>query len=508
MLAHPWTRESGINQLSCIRFLSKVLFDLETQFLLDDPMPTHKRPPRSILRRRQNLVADVEALLAGLLVIVLGYFSSIHYAGNFRLLDLLSLIGLLAAMTVSYDALGVYRRSAGLSRKIFNLLQAWALSFAIVVLVAFAMGVLNYYTRIHIGVFFVAGFVGQLVLHVGLEIFQRRRLRFTPKKASLIVGEGWLADYLSDRINANPWVTEKVVGSVPLHSEGNNSAEDHALRLPVLGTIEDIDTILDAHDIKTVYILTALDASLIMRQLYFKLLDRSINIHWVPNIFALSLINLNVKELAGVPIITLSESPMSGRALFAKSIADKMIAILVLLLVSPILILAAIAITIDSQGPVFFFQERTGWDGKVFPIWKFRTMYAHTPKGGIIQQAARDDPRVTRVGRFLRRTSIDELPQLFNVLGGSMSLVGPRPHAVQHNDLYSRKIDAYLARHRIKPGITGLAQVRGFRGETKDLRLMEERVRSDIEYINNWSLLLDLSILIRTALIIFDSRAY
>jgi lipopolysaccharide/colanic/teichoic acid biosynthesis glycosyltransferase len=132
----------------------------------------------------------------------------------------------------------------------------------------------------------------------------------------------------------------------------------------------------------------------------------------------------------------------------------------------------------------------------------------HPVESGVVKQATKDDPRVTEVGRFIRRTSIDELPQLMNVIVGDMSLVGPRPHAVQHNDFYSRKINAYLARHRIKPGITGLAQVRGFRGETEDLDLMAERVTSDIEYINNWSLALDLSILFRTAFTLFDDRAY
>jgi putative colanic acid biosynthesis UDP-glucose lipid carrier transferase len=135
-------------------------------------------------------------------------------------------------------------------------------------------------------------------------------------------------------------------------------------------------------------------------------------------------------------------------------------------------------------------------------------MYIHQPEAGSVTQATVDDPRVTRVGRFLRRSSIDELPQLFNVLLGDMSLVGPRPHATEHDDLYSKQIRTYLARHRIKPGITGLAQVNGFRGETKELKLMEERVERDIEYINNWSLSLDLLILIRTLFALFGARAY
>jgi len=471
-------------------------------------MLTHKPPSRSILRRRQSLSADIEAALGGSSVIVLGYFLSVHYAGEFRLFDLLMLISLLAAMIFSYDALGVYRRHSDLPSKTLLLARAWVLSFAIVLMVFYATGIIYDFGRDHIGMFFVSGFLVQLALQVSIELFQRKRLDSIVKDAAIIVGDGWLVDYIYDRINANPWIPETVVGAVNVRPEGGDDRGDSVTQVPVLGHLDDIDSIVESRRIKTVYIVTALDASSVMERLYFALLDRSVNIHWVPNVFALSLINLNVKELAGIPVITLSESPLSGRALLLKNIEDKLIASLALLLLSPIMLIAAIAIKHESRGPVFFLQERTGWDGKVFSIWKFRSMYTNVPEDGVIKQAIIDDPRVTRVGRVLRRTSIDELPQLFNVLLGNMSLVGPRPHAIQHNDLYSRKINAYLARHRIKPGITGLAQVRGFRGETHELRLMVERVKHDIEYINNWSLLLDLSILFRTIFSLFGSKAY
>jgi putative colanic acid biosynthesis UDP-glucose lipid carrier transferase len=149
-----------------------------------------------------------------------------------------------------------------------------------------------------------------------------------------------------------------------------------------------------------------------------------------------------------------------------------------------------------------------GWGGKIFSIWKFRSMVVHQVDSGVLKQAQKNDPRVTRVGAFIRRTSLDELPQLFNVLTGDMSLVGPRPHAIQHDQEYSRRIDDYFARHNIKPGITGLAQVRGFRGETKDDEQMIQRVESDIEYINNWSLWLDLTILVRTFSVLTGKNAY
>lgn len=195
-------------------------------------------------------------------------------------------------------------------------------------------------------------------------------------------------------------------------------------------------------------------------------------------------------------------------SLFLKNLEDRVLAALILLLASPLLLAVALAIKLDSRGPVFFRQERTGWTGEAFRIWKFRSMHVHQPEQGVIRQARCNDPRLTRVGAFIRRTSLDELPQLFNVLTGEMSLVGPRPHALQHDTLYSQDIVDYFARHNIKPGMTGLAQVRGFRGETKDIEQMIQRVDSDIEYINNWSLWLDFVILVRTLNAFTGKQAY
>jgi putative colanic acid biosynthesis UDP-glucose lipid carrier transferase len=241
---------------------------------------------------------------------------------------------------------------------------------------------------------------------------------------------------------------------------------------------------------------------------YFKLLDKHVAVHWVPDIFSLRLINHSVREIAGMPVLTLSETPLTGTSLLAKSIEDLLLSAVILVAISPLLMIIALLIKLDSPGPVFFRQERMGWNGKTFKIWKFRTMYVHQPEGGVIKQAERGDPRITRVGAILRRSSLDELPQILNVLVGEMSLVGPRPHAVQHDVEYAQRIAAYFSRHNIKPGITGLAQVRGYRGETREIGQMMRRVESDIEYINNWSVWLDLSILLRTATVFSGKNAY
>jgi putative colanic acid biosynthesis UDP-glucose lipid carrier transferase len=245
-----------------------------------------------------------------------------------------------------------------------------------------------------------------------------------------------------------------------------------------------------------------------IEEVYFNLLDRNVNVHWVPNIFALRLINHSIGDIAGLPLLTLSETPLIGTRRLVKELEDKVLGGVLLLLLAVPMLLIALAIRLDTPGPVFFRQTRTGWDGRAFRIWKFRSMVVQDAPAGPIRQATRDDPRVTRVGRVLRRLSLDELPQLFNVLAGEMSLVGPRPHEVKQNLEYSHKVTAYLARHRIKPGMTGLAQVRGYRGETSDLREMTRRVESDIEYINTWTLWLDLTILGRTVFALTGKKAY
>ncbi len=463
---------------------------------------------RTILRRRQNLAADIEAALSLVSIAGIGYATAHYFHGGFTDSDSALVLVLLIAMVFVYTAIGVHRKHGGFWYKTYLIAKAWSVTFGIVTLIAFAGNMLTNYEPSHVATFFVAGLASQVLLSVLMERAQRTVLAGRVNQNTLMIGTGRLADFLADRINSNPWVHETVVGAVSTFTGRERRAKDREMKLPLLGPVEDIARIIDERRIRTVYILTSMESSPELRKLYVNLLDRSININWVPDIFTLNLINHNVKELGGVPVIAMSETPLRGRMLVLKAIEDRLLAGLALLGLSPLIIAAALAVKLNSSGPILFKQERTGWDGRVFKIFKFRSMYHHPIAASVVKQATKDDPRVTPVGRFIRRTSIDELPQLINVLIGDMSLVGPRPHAVQHNDYYSRKIDAYLARHRIKPGITGLAQVRGFRGETDDIDLMEERVTSDIEYINNWSLWLDMVVLARTAFTLLNDRAY
>ncbi|MGZ5268968.1 MAG: exopolysaccharide biosynthesis polyprenyl glycosylphosphotransferase, partial [Caldimonas sp.] len=214
------------------------------------------------------------------------------------------------------------------------------------------------------------------------------------------------------------------------------------------------------------------------------------------------------QDMNGVPVVGICETPFTGTNELVKRISDVVIASVIILLISPLLLFIAIGVKLSSPGPVIFKQRRNGLDGGEIVVYKFRSMTAQED-GSDIKQATRDDPRVTRFGAFLRRNSLDELPQFFNVLQGTMSIVGPRPHAVTHNEQYRQIIKAYMVRHKVKPGITGWAQVNGQRGETDTIEKMRARVEYDLEYLRNWSLALDLRIIVGTIrLVFFDRHAY
>jgi putative colanic acid biosynthesis UDP-glucose lipid carrier transferase len=237
--------------------------------------------------------------------------------------------------------------------------------------------------------------------------------------------------------------------------------------------------------------------------------DTTASVYLIPDVSLFDLIQARIGDVDGIPVIALCESPLRGARGALKRLTDILLSLLLLITAAPAMLLIAVAIKIDSPGRVLFKQDRYGLDGERIVVYKFRTMTV-CENGDRVVQAQRNDSRVTRVGRILRRTSLDELPQLLNVLQGRMSLVGPRPHAVAHNEEYRKLISGYMVRHKVTPGITGLAQVSGCRGETSTLEDMHRRVQYDLEYLRHWGLLLDIKILLRTLwlLLVSDKRAY
>jgi putative colanic acid biosysnthesis UDP-glucose lipid carrier transferase len=239
-----------------------------------------------------------------------------------------------------------------------------------------------------------------------------------------------------------------------------------------------------------------------------ELRDTTASIYYVPDIFVFDLIQARTGEILGVPVVALCETPFCGYRGVVKRITDVALAMAILVLAAPIMLAIAVAVTLSSPGPILFKQRRYGLDGEEIIVYKFRTMTV-AEDGPQVLQAKRTDARVTAVGRFLRRHSLDELPQLLNVLQGRMSLVGPRPHAIAHNEEYRKLIKGYMIRHKVPPGITGLAQVNGYRGETAQVEEMRARVEYDLEYLRHWSPLLDLKILAVTAMrLLRDEKAY
>jgi putative colanic acid biosynthesis UDP-glucose lipid carrier transferase len=232
------------------------------------------------------------------------------------------------------------------------------------------------------------------------------------------------------------------------------------------------------------------------------------SLYFVPDVFGVGIIQGRLEEVSGVPVVGLMHTPFTGLNSVMKRATDLVLASLILVLISPLLLIVAIGVKLSSPGPVIFRQNRTGLDGEVIQVYKFRSMTVQD-NGEYVRQAQRNDPRITRFGSFIRRTSLDELPQFINVLQGRMSIVGPRPVAVAHNEQYRHLVRAYMARHKVRPGITGWAQVNGLRGETDTLEKMARRVEYDLEYLRNWSAGLDILIIFRTIwLVLFDRNAY
>jgi putative colanic acid biosysnthesis UDP-glucose lipid carrier transferase len=275
-----------------------------------------------------------------------------------------------------------------------------------------------------------------------------------------------------------------------------------------LGNLAEVADYVRAQSVHEVYVTLPLGSQPRIVQLLEQVQGTTASVFFVPDVFGISIIQGRLQDMNGVPVVGLCETPFTGTNRLVKRVSDLVLASIILVLCSPVMLALAIGVKLSSPGPVIFKQRRNGLDGEEIFVYKFRSMRAQDD-GSVVPQATKDDPRVTPFGAFIRRTSLDELPQFVNVLQGRMSIVGPRPHAVAHNEMYRQLIKAYMVRHKVKPGITGWAQVHGLRGETETIEKMQARVEYDLEYLRNWSLGLDLQIIARTIKVVFfDEAAY
>lgn len=272
-----------------------------------------------------------------------------------------------------------------------------------------------------------------------------------------------------------------------------------------LGGLDDVADFVRRKAVREVFITLPLGSQPRIVALLERLQGTTASIFFVPDVFGISIIQGRLQDMSGVPVVGICETPFTGTNELVKRISDVVLSSIILIVISPLLLALAIGVKLSSPGPVIFRQRRNGLEGEEIIVYKFRSMTTQD-NGPVVRQATRNDVRLTPFGAFMRRSSLDELPQFFNVLQGRMSIVGPRPHAVAHNEEYRKLIKAYMVRHKVRPGLTGWAQINGHRGETDTVEKMKMRVEYDLEYLRNWSITLDLQIILRTMRVAFIER--
>jgi putative colanic acid biosynthesis UDP-glucose lipid carrier transferase len=277
--------------------------------------------------------------------------------------------------------------------------------------------------------------------------------------------------------------------------------------LPFVGNTSDLLAMVHRNEIDHVLIALPMRAEKRIQSLLNEFGNTTASVYIVPDFFVFELLHSRWTHVGGLPVVSVFESPVYGVDGWVKRALDLTLSLVGVVLISPVLVVCALLVKLTSKGPVFFRQKRYGLDGKEILVWKFRSMIT-CDNGPVVKQATKGDPRITRVGAILRKTSLDELPQLFNVIEGSMSLVGPRPLANAHNEHFRKLVRGFMMRHKVKPGITGLAQVEGSRGETETVEKMAARIALDHRYIREWSVWMDIKILIKTFMVVWKQDAY
>jgi putative colanic acid biosynthesis UDP-glucose lipid carrier transferase len=448
-------------------------------------------------------------LVNPLVIFVSLIIADAYVAPSFSDMDLL--LGVLAFFVGSevFDGFGFFEpvddEHTHVRHYVLDLVVAWA----IVILI---LGGLIFVTDLYVWYpieMLVAWALLALVMLYASQSIVRAYLRNLRKKdqvrRAVIVGATELGCTLANRIHKQHSLMTRVDA---FFDDRVDDRCDQRLISTVAGGLKDVAGYVTEHDIDLVYItLPMLNQPRVM-ELVNSLRDTTASIYFVPDVFIFDLVQARLESVNGVPVIAVFESPLVGINAVHKRIFDVLASGSILLMISPVLLVIAALVKLTSKGPVFFKQRRYGMDGEEIYVYKFRSMTV-TEDGDKVIQATKNDARVTPLGAFLRKSSLDELPQLINVLQGSMSIVGPRPHAVAHNEHYRKLIHGYMWRHKVKPGITGWAQVNGFRGETDTIDKMEGRVQHDIAYLKNWSIGLDISIMLKTVKLVFkDTQAY
>jgi putative colanic acid biosysnthesis UDP-glucose lipid carrier transferase len=368
---------------------------------------------------------------------------------------------------------------------------------ALLVTIAYLTKTSEHYSRVVMALWWSLSFAVLALTRFAIRVTLRAsRAKGRNVRSLAIAGAGDLARRVAERVLAAEWLGLKLVGFYD--DEAQYGVEPLAGNpCSVQGTLADLVQRARQGNVDYVYVALPLTNQRRIMDLIHELSDTTASVFLVPDFFMFEMMNARWTEIEGMPVVSIFDTPFLGVDGWLKRLEDITLAGLILIPALPLMLLIAVGVKLTSVGPVLFKQRRYGMSGKVVEIWKFRTMTV-LEDGERVPQARRSDPRVTRFGALLRRTSLDELPQFINVLQGHMSVVGPRPHAVSHNEQYRKLVAGYMLRHKVKPGITGWAQVNGWRGETDTVEKMSKRVEHDLYYIRNWSIWLDLKIVLLT----------
>ncbi|SHF23198.1 putative colanic acid biosysnthesis UDP-glucose lipid carrier transferase [Microbulbifer donghaiensis] len=413
------------------------------------------------------------------------------------------IVGLIAVTSFAFlaESVGLYRswRVESYLRMIGTCLAAWIATCALLLLLGYFTKLGANFSRLVVGSWIVSTFSALAVWRfLARQLLFRLRARDRNIRTGAIIGMTEAGRQLAKDIADNPHLGIRILGFFRVDGIISDAETDSLLNdTQVIGGVEDAVTAARAGMLDHVYLALPLREEEQIREILVEFADTTATVHLLPNIFVANMLQSNWYQVGQSSLLSVFDTPIEGLNVWFKRLEDLVLATAILTLIAPLMAAIAVGIRLTSPGPAIFRQRRYGLDGRVIDVWKFRSMSVQE-NGETVVQAKRQDPRVTKFGRFLRRTSLDELPQLFNVLQGSMSIVGPRPHAVAHNEQYRRLVNGYMLRHKVKPGITGWAQINGWRGETDTVEKMARRVEHDLHYIRNWSILLDLRILMLT----------
>ena len=409
----------------------------------------------------------------------------------------------LALLTLALSLPGNASNTAGVRALVREISVSWCITVAVLALIGWATGTVEMFDQRVLLAWLLLTPVVRLGAHLTLRPALQRLLCAEPaQRVAVIAGAAEVGRALAERLRSNPLLGVRVAG---FFDDRGPERTGEAVADATLGPLDQLAAYTRTERVDLIYITLPMASQPRIVRLLDQLHDTTASIYFVPDIFLFDLIQARIDTVDGMPVVSVCETPFRGFNGVLKRLSDIALALIICTLMLPLFIAIAVGVKLSSPGPVFFRQRRYGLDGREITVYKFRSMTV-AEDGAVIRQATRSDARVTRFGALLRRYSLDELPQFINVLQGRMSVVGPRPHAVAHTELYRTQIKGYMIRHKVRPGITGWAQVNGLRGETDTLEKMEARIAYDLAYLRQWSLRLDLWIVLKTPFAVLNGR--